>query len=186
MIKIDFFRLRFLVVDDNLFMRKIVRAVLSGFGARDIMEAEDGATGLEVFQSHGADIVILDWMMPIIDGLELTALIRNPISSLDPYVPIIMLSAFSDRERVLQARDCGVTEFLCKPVSAKALHERILNLVVNPRPFIKTPKYFGPDRRRFNLPVRTGVERRDGKIAHEKIDAENPLMRIGRRKVFRR
>jgi len=181
-IKIDFFHLRFLVVDDNIHMRKIVRALLNGFGARDVIEAEDGATGLEAFQNNAPDIVILDWMMPIVDGIELTMLIRNPKSSVNPYVPIIMLTAHSDKRRVLQARDCGVTEFLCKPISAKALHQRILNMIVNPRPFIKTKSYFGPDRRRFVSPSHRSIERREGKIEHQKIETKDLLSRFGKTK----
>jgi DNA-binding NtrC family response regulator len=63
----------------------------------------------------------------------------------NPYVPIIMLTGHSEKKRVIPARDAGVTEFLAKPISAKALYQRILNIVANPRPFIKSKSYFGPD-----------------------------------------
>ena len=59
-----------------------------------------------------------------------------------------MLTGHSEKKRVTAARDAGVTEFLAKPISAKALYQRIVNVVANPRPFIKTKTYFGPDRRR--------------------------------------
>ena len=86
--------------------------------------------------------------MPIFDGLELTQMIRQPGANANPYVPIIMLTGHSEKKRVIAARDAGVTEFLAKPISAKALYQRIVNVVANPRPFIKTKTYFGPDRRR--------------------------------------
>jgi hypothetical protein len=60
------------------------------------------------------------------------------------------------------ARDAGVTEFLAKPISANALYQRVLNIVANPRPFIKTKTYFGPDRRRNVNPNYNGPERRKG------------------------
>jgi hypothetical protein len=60
------------------------------------------------------------------------------------------------------ARDAGVTEFLAKPISAKGLYQRIVNVVANPRPFIKTKTYFGPDRRRNVNPNYVGTERRKG------------------------
>jgi DNA-binding response OmpR family regulator len=75
-------------------------------------------------------------------------------------VPIIMLTGHSDKKRVMIARDAGITEFLTKPISAKSLYERILNVVLRPRPFVKTKTYFGPDRRRNVNPNYSGVERR--------------------------
>ncbi|PZQ16929.1 MAG: two-component system response regulator [Ancylobacter novellus] len=160
MIRVDFTKLRILVVDDNAHMRRIVRTLLHGFGAREVYEAEDGAAGLELFTSHLPDILIVDWSMPIFDGIELASMIRRPESGVNPYVPIIMLTGHSERSRVLRARDAGVTEFLCKPISAKALHQRVLNCVLNPRPFVKTKDYFGPDRRRNVSTAYTGPERR--------------------------
>jgi two-component system chemotaxis response regulator CheY len=162
MIRIDFHRLRFLVVDDNAHMRRIVRQLLHGFGSREIYEAEDGAAGLEAFTGHNPDIVITDWAMPIFDGIELTKTIRQPGGNANPFVPIIMLSGHSEKRRVMEARDSGITEFLAKPIAAKALYERILSVVLNPRPFIQTKSYFGPDRRRNVLSNYAGPERRKG------------------------
>ena len=162
MIRVDFNKLRFLVIDDNAHMRRILRTLLHGFGAREVYEAEDGAAGLEAYTTYLPDIVITDWAMPIFDGLELTAMIRKPGANSNPYAPIIMLTGHSEKSRVLRARDAGVTEFLCKPISAKALYQRILNVVVNPRPFVQTKDYFGPDRRRTPSANYVGAERRTG------------------------
>ena len=123
-------------------------------------EAEDGAAGLEAFTQYGPDIIITDWVMPIFNGLELVQMIRQPEANANPYVPIIMLTGHSEKHRVVRARDAGITEFLTKPISAKSLYERIVNVVVRPRPFVKTKTYFGPDRRRNVNPNYTGVERR--------------------------
>src|SRR5204863_9361919 len=129
-------------------MRRIMRTLLHSFGPREDYEAEDGAAGLEAFTHYSPDIVITDWAMPIFDGLELTQMIRQPGANTNPYVPIIMLTGHSEKKRVIAARDAGVTEFLAKPISAKGLYQRILNVVANPRPFIRTRSYSGPDRRR--------------------------------------
>ena len=160
MLRIDFNSLRFLVIDDNAHMRRIQRTLLHGFGGREVYEAEDGASGLEAFNHFVPDIVITDWAMPIFDGLELTQMIRQPDANANPYVPIIMMTGHSEKRRVTAARDAGVTEFLAKPVSAKGLYERIVNVVINPRPFIRTKTYFGPDRRRSAISTYTGPERR--------------------------
>ncbi len=162
MVRIDFNKLRFLVIDDNAHMRRIVRTLLHGFGARDVFEAEDGAAGLESFTHYAPDIVITDWAMPIFDGLELTQMIRQPAANSNPYVAIIMLTGHSEKTRVTAARDAGITEFLAKPISAKGLYHRIVNVVANPRPFVKTRTYFGPDRRRTTNPAYAGPERRKG------------------------
>ena len=134
MFRIDFNKLRFLVCDDNPHMRRILRTLLHSFGAREVYEAEDGATALEMYTHYVPDIVITDWSMPIFDGLELAQMIRQPESKGNPFAPIIMLTGHSEKRRVTVARDAGVTEFLAKPISAKALYQRILNVVANPRP----------------------------------------------------
>jgi two-component system chemotaxis response regulator CheY len=162
MIRIEFNRLRFVVIDDNAHMRRIIRTLLHGFGAR------------EAFTHHMPDIVITDWAMPIFDGLELTQMIRQPGSNGNPFVPIIMLTGHSEKKRVIAARDAGVTEFLAKPLSAKALYQRVLNVVANPRPFIKTKTYFGPDRRRSVKENYNGPERRRGGKAE--VIAQTPLI----------
>ncbi len=162
MFRIDFNKLRFLVCDDNPHMRRILRTLLHSFGAREVYEAEDGATALEMYSHYVPDIVITDWAMPIFDGLELAQMIRQPESKGNPFAPIIMLTGHSEKRRVTVARDAGVTEFLAKPISAKGLYQRILNVVANPRPFIKTKTYFGPDRRRNTNNAYIGPERRVG------------------------
>lgn len=149
---VDFNRLRFLIVDDNPYMRRILRTLLHGFGAREVHEAEDGASGLEAYSNHAPDLVILDWVMPIFDGVELTQMIRQPEVTANPFVPIILLTAHTGKHRVLAARDAGVTEVLAKPISAKALHERIVASISRPRKFIRTDTYFGPEPRRELTP----------------------------------
>ncbi len=174
MVRIDFNRLRFLVIDDNAHMRRILRTLLHGFGAREAYEAEDGAAGLEAFTHYIPDIVVTDWVMPIFDGLELTQMIRQQGANANPYVPIIMLTGHSEKKRIISARDAGVTEFLAKPISAKSLYERIFNVVANPRPFVKTQNYFGPDRRRNTNTNYAGPERRKGGKAE--MTRQQPLL----------
>jgi two-component system chemotaxis response regulator CheY len=177
MLRIDFSRLRFLVVEDNAHMRRLLRTLLHGFGTRNVYEAEDGAAGLEAFILHGPDIVIADWNMPVFDGLELTSMIRQPGANPNPYVPIIMLTSHTERKRIIQARDAGVTEFLAKPISAKSLHLRIFNVVNNPRAFVKAKNYFGPDRRRTKGTNYTGPEHRSA--ATETGDTDSGFAKVG-------
>jgi len=168
---IEFNRLRFLIADQNAQMRRIVRTLLYGFGSRDVIEVDNGAAAFEAFVHFAPDIVITDWNMPIIDGLELTQMIRQPEASANPCVPIIMLSANSERRHIVAARDAGVTEFLVKPMSAKALHDRILSVAAKPRPFVKSKKFFGPDRRRSGRETYVGPERRSEDRAEDATPA---------------
>lgn len=172
--RVDFTRLRFLVIDDNAFMRRVIRALLHGFGAREVFEAEDGAAGLELFMAHGPDVVVLDWEMPILDGLEVARMIRTPSTSPNPYTPIIMVSGHSEKKRVAEARDAGVNEFLVKPISSKALYDRVFAVVGNPRNFIRTKSYYGPDRRRNANAPYTGPERRAGEAQQPMINRTAP------------
>jgi len=175
MYRVEYQRLRFLVVDDNTYMRRIVKTLLHGFGAREVFEAEDGASALDAFASHYPDIVFTDWEMPLINGIDMTKLMRCSDNSVNPFVPIIMVTVHSERHRVIEARDAGVTEFLVKPLSAQALHQRVLNVIADPRSFIRTQTFFGPDRRRTKAVEYNGPERRKGEggemIAPRKLTA---------------
>jgi len=162
MSKIAFDELRFVVADDNAHMRRVIHTILSAFGCRDIYEAEDGVSGLEAVETYSPDILISDIMMPVFDGIELTRMIRNAEGCRHPFLPIIILSAYSEKKQLIAARDAGATEFLCKPVSATALYRCIQNVISNPRDFIRTKAYFGPDRRRYVNPNYSGFERRKG------------------------
>ena len=144
MTKIPFEQLSFAVIDDNAHIRRLLRAMLHSFGSREIVEAEDGATGLEVIEMHGPDIVILDLIMPMFDGFDFMQMVRNPKSCKTPRVPIIMLTAHAEKRNVLRARELGVTEFMCKPFSAETLFKRIQSVVQHPREFVETKDYFGP------------------------------------------
>ena len=164
--QVDVSQLRFLIADDSHHMRRIVGSILHGLGAREMLEAHDGATALELFRRRNPDIVILDWEMPVLDGIEFVRRVRVPDMKPNPYVPIVMLTAHAERARVLRARDAGVTEFLCKPVSPKRLFDRILNIVLRPRPFVQTRTFFGPDRRRHHEGSFPGLGRRKGEPGH--------------------
>lgn len=139
---IDFNLLRFLVVDDNALARRVVRTLLHGFGASEVYEADDGAGGFEAVIHFMPDIVITDWVMPNLDGLELTRMIRQAGLNADPYVPIIMLSAYSEPARIAKALDAGVTQFLTKPISVQALYDVILTVVANPIAFHRDRELF--------------------------------------------
>lgn len=156
----DLSSLQVLLVDDNQHMRAIASAVLKSAGIGDVREAGDGAAALDILHTHPVDLAIVDFNMFPLDGVEFTRLVRNSPDSANPYLPIIMMTGHSEKSRVYEARDAGVTEFIVKPITAKAILERIQAVIFRPRPFVRTDDYFGPDRRRLQKPDYSGPRRR--------------------------
>lgn len=157
---IDMSALNVLVADSNHYMLKIIRTMLRGFGINKIREAQDGAVALEELNTHLIDLVIVDYALTTLDGVELCELLRGAEDSPNRFVPIIMLSAYTEKWRIEAARDAGVTEFLAKPMCANDLYLRLLEVIEKPRPFVRTGRYFGPDRRRQVVATYTGPKRR--------------------------
>ena len=142
-------RLKVLIVDDEASMRKVTRALLQSIGIRDIGEAGDGRSGLEKICMRAPDIVILDWEMPSPNGPEFMRTVRSPGKFPVPDVPVIMLTGYSERSRVVEAVRLGVNEYLLKPVSSTALLARIVSILVRPRRMMKRGDYYGPEPRKL-------------------------------------
>lgn len=133
-----------LIVDDEHYMRKVVRALLMSVGIRTVFEAPDGPKGLEMARLNQPDVIIVDWQMPGLDGAGFVRMVRSPETFPYPDIPIIMLTGHGERSRVIEAIQVGVNEFLLKPVSSKALHARLVSVLTNPRRIVKTGGYYGP------------------------------------------
>ena len=140
--------LRVLVVEDNPYMRKVIRNLLTTIGIKGVMEAADGIEGLEAIRTMSPDVVLLDWEMPLLSGAELVRIVRSPGVFPTPDMPIIMLSGYGERWRVVEAMKLGVNEYLVKPVSAQALQARLLAILANPRRIVQRDGYYGPEPRR--------------------------------------
>jgi len=162
--------LRILLADDSQNMRRIVTSVLGGIGIETIYETASGKAALQVLKSFRPDIAIIDYTMAPINGVEFTRLLRNSPETPHPFLPIVMISGHSSLSRVTEARDAGVNEFLVKPITPRALLERLESVVMKPRQFIRCRTFFGPDRRRRTLPEFRGPYRRESdettRVAH--------------------
>lgn len=153
-------RVNFLIIEDNKHMSVMVNTILTAFGARNIIEASDGADAFKVLKHYPADIIICDWVMQPLDGIDFVRMVRTSKDSPNPFVPIIMLTGYTEMHRVTEARDAGVNEFLAKPVSAKSLYSRIQAIIEHNRQFIKIKNFFGPDRRRKDVSNYQEADRR--------------------------
>jgi two-component system chemotaxis response regulator CheY len=136
-----------LVVDNEHYMRKVVRTLLMSVGVRTIYEAPDQPAGLELIRSMAPDVVILDWEMPGLDGASFVRMVPFPD------IPIIMLTGHGERRRVIDALQIGVNEFLLKPVSSKALQDRLVSVLTKPCPLVKSGDYYGPAPRKLATAV---------------------------------
>lgn len=165
---LDLSSVSFLIVDDNNHIRRVIAQILRSLGARTIKEAGDGSEALAILGDWDADIVITNWMMAPLDGIELARTVRTASDSRNPMVPIIMLTAYSEAERVTEARDAGVTEVVVKPVSPSALYKRIEEVILRPRQFVRCETYVGPDRHRRSDENYHGPRRR----SHDADQAE--------------
>lgn len=142
--------LKVLVVDDEHTMRRVTRSLLQAIGVKNIRDACDGHEGLQAVCSWGPDVVVVDWKMPKLSGLEFVRHVRAPNEFPYPDVPIIMLTAFGERSRVLEAVDLGVNEFLLKPVSSKALQARLVSILTKPRRMVKKNGCYIPEPRKIS------------------------------------
>lgn len=137
-----------LVIDDQPFFRVMLTEVLRSIGVGKVSIAIDGYDGLNAFSALRPDLVITDWMMPKLNGIDMTRKIRSFSDNALQKVPVILVTAKNERSQVDFARNCGIDEFLLKPISIKLVSDRIREVIEKPRPFVTYTSYIGPCRRR--------------------------------------
>ena len=115
--------LKVLVVDDMMSMRNIVKRALLSIGYRDIHDASNGEEALEKIKSGGFGLVLSDWNMPVMSGLELLRTIRA--DSAFQTLPVLMITAEVKMENIMEAIQAGVSDYLVKPFSEQALQEKL-------------------------------------------------------------
>ncbi|MFZ1989704.1 MAG: response regulator [Alphaproteobacteria bacterium] len=156
----NFSALNVLVADDSLQMRRLLLAMLNAIGVWNVRTAIDGREAFDSFSQQRPDILITDADMGQVGGMELVRSVRRYQDQTGPYVPIIMVTGHTEQSWVEEARDAGVDEFLAKPISAGSLYVRVCEVILNPRPFVRSSDYLGPDRRRRDSSNYEGPMRR--------------------------
>lgn len=152
---------KILIVDDMVPMLTLTKSILSIFGFKHLYTAQGAEEAMKILIKEDPDLVITDWMMKPKNGLEFTREIRKNPKSPNPYVPVVMMTGFSSKIRVEQARDVGITEFLVKPFTSRDLYSRITQIIEKPRQFVDTGEFFGPDRRRRHIKDYEGPQKRE-------------------------
>jgi two-component system chemotaxis response regulator CheY len=124
--------LKILVIDDQEFVRAIVRKMLAQIGIGSVVEAGDGTAGLDVVERERPDLVICDVQMRPLDGFGFVQALRAlPVAR---STPVILLTAHTDPTTLARAEDVGVDAFLAKPVLPPALKDKIISVIAASRP----------------------------------------------------
>jgi len=158
---LDLSKLKILLVDDYSPMLRLLAGMLRELGVSEIEQTTNVEDAFRMIEEVEPDILITDALMKPTSGFELTKKIRSGEEGIDPFLPVLMVSGLTEMSNIVKARDSGITEFLAKPISARLLYMRICSVVSNPRSFVRTTDFFGPDRRRRSV-AHGGEERRDG------------------------
>ncbi len=173
----DFSLLTIMLVEDNAHMRKLVREILSGFNIRNVRSFATAEDAIKGMTSDSFDLAFIDLHLEEASGLDLTRWIRNSKHSADRFLPVIMITGHSERNRVEEARDAGINEFLVKPISGQAIYDKLSQTIENPRSYINLDGYFGPDRRRRHNPEQAKACRRKDdvgeKMSEEKVEKKD-------------
>lgn len=154
-----------LVVDDLESMRKITASHVRQFGISHILEAANGAEALKLLASHPVTVILSDWNMPVMNGLELLLAVRsNPKLYA---LPFMMITAETERDLILQAVQAGVSELLVKPFSYSSFAERLTRMLS------WHPRFNGPI---DPVKVMAGLNSKGGAIAQgaDELDATLP------------
>lgn len=115
--------MKVLVVDDFATMRRIVKNILTQLGYKNIIEADDGTTALEVLKQEKIDLIISDWNMPKMTGLDLLKTVRGDDSMAE--TPFIMVTAEAQQDNIILAVKAKVSQYIVKPFTADTLGEKI-------------------------------------------------------------
>jgi CheY-like chemotaxis protein len=165
-----------LVADPNAYLRRVVHGILRGFGANKVLEVEHYLGLLQALSSQKIDILLCDMRLPPYGGLKLTRTIRRNADNENRTVPILLMSSDPSEWMIKNARDAGANMVVAKPMSPSSLYDRLGWIAFNPRPFIDTASYFGPDRRFKIEGYPAGVGRRKGDKILEVAEEAGPAL----------
>jgi two-component system chemotaxis response regulator CheY len=115
-----------LVVDDASAMRRIVRGLLKELGFKNIREADNGQSALDELKRRKADLVVSDWNMPEMSGIDLLRAIRSDEALKN--IPVLMVTAEAKKENILAAIQAGVNNYIVKPFNAQTLQEKLTKI----------------------------------------------------------
>ena len=117
--------MKILIVDDSSTMRRIIINTLSRIGYTDVIEGDNGKSGLDKLGQGGVEMIITDWNMPEMDGLEFVKTVRGQNAA----IPILMVTTIAAKEDIVEALQAGVNNYVVKPFTPETLKEKIESLL---------------------------------------------------------
>jgi two-component system chemotaxis response regulator CheY len=125
----DFAHVHVMIIEDSSFVRTLVKKILLDLGVREIREAEDGSTGLQLCEQKPPDVILCDLSMEPMDGLEFVRLLRQHEKHALQTIPVIVLTTHAEADFVQQAMRCGIEAYLLKPASPSMVKERLTRVL---------------------------------------------------------
>ena len=122
-------KMNILIVDDFSTMRRIIKNILRQLGYNNILEAEDGSTALAKMKQQKFDLVITDWNMPNMSGMELLKAIREDEDM--KQTPVLMVTAEAMKDNIISAVKAGVNNYILKPFTVETMKEKIEKVFLN-------------------------------------------------------
>lgn len=166
-----------LLVDRDHFTRGLVAQMLRGFGMDSPTVAETGAQAKHHLMHHYADLCIIEAALPDMPSADLLRWIRRQEKSPFRFVPVIVMSGYTQLHLVASARDAGANLVVKKPVSPQSLFDRISWVARTARPFIETADFIGPDRRFRDRDPPQGEFRRETDVEKNINDAVDNIQK---------
>ena len=165
-----------LVAEPNAYLRRVMHGMLRGFGANKLLEVDNSISLFQALSGQKIDILLCDARLSPHNGLDVVRTIRRNGQNQNRTLPIMLLSADTNEATVKRARDAGTNMVIAKPMSPSSLYDRLSWIAFNPRPFVDTATYFGPDRRFKIEGYPGGVGRRKGDKVEEVAAEAGPAM----------
>lgn len=119
--------IKVLIVDDFATMRRILKNILKQLGFKNLLEADDGTTALDVLEKSDIDLIISDWNMPKMTGLELLKTVRT--HKRYSKTPFLMVTAEAQKQNVIEAVQAGVSNYVVKPFTAEAISDKLKKIL---------------------------------------------------------
>lgn len=161
--------LLFLVADSNAYFSRIAVGLLRSFGANSVAEVRNSYDAIRMLNGQKIDILLCDDKLPPHGGLQVTHAIRRKSDNENRIVPILIMAGDTRESMIEIARDAGANMVIAKPMSPTSLYDRLTWIAFNPRQYIATTTYYGPDRRFKVEGYPSGVGRRKDDKAQDKV-----------------
>src|ERR1700722_16731530 len=165
-----------LIADPSSYLSMLIHSMLRGFGSNKVLQVRNSMGVFHALTAQRIDLLICDALLPVHGGLQLTQAIRSKKGNEHRTIPILMMISDSRASTVKQARDAGANMVIAKPLSAASLYDRLTWIAFNPRKFVDTATYFGPDRRFKIEGYPGGVGRRKGDKVTEIAEESGPAL----------